>query len=276
MRSSGFQNASLLLALCYLTFAVFGALGPLGVSWSKDLAIAPAARKMAWFSVLEFDGILDKENLPDAQLAWLAQQAWNEMKVDHDSKPWKDTEITNSQAGKVPGAMIALVKDRKVYLASSQRSSLSKSEKSEKSADQKIAAFRGIAWSPLISPKPVRDALRSCLIRYEDDAHHITGGNCGEQLAAVLAFNEITDKSEKLPGSRMVAWANIKDVPRVIAPCGDVPDEDGRVSGNPGCQSFIKALEIVAIPESTKPEKFDAKFTARQPCLGLSVDGKTV
>lgn len=112
------------------------------------MATKERIQKMVWMSVIEFDNTLDETSMPNEVLAGLAKRAYGEMKTDHASKPWSDTGISNTKARDVPTTMIALVRDKRIYFASSMRSL----------TDNK----KGFAYDNLLSPHPVRQALIQC------------------------------------------------------------------------------------------------------------------
>lgn len=180
------------LAVCVLS------IGPLGIAWNKDLATRPKMGFMVWQSVLEYDETLTEDNLSNEQLAGLARDAHKEMRDDHGTKPWTGTGISNKAAGKWPSIMTAIVKDNKVYLSSSQRSC--------------TGGQAGYAYNTALSPVPVQMALYECITSSDTGSIHKSGGLCGEQMAAVIAFNEITDGSQKLPGSRVWPFNIVRDL----------------------------------------------------------------
>ncbi|KAL2039387.1 hypothetical protein N7G274_008055 [Stereocaulon virgatum] len=209
-------------------------------------------------SVIEFDQTFDETFMPDEVLAGLARKAWGEMKTDYDSKPWIVAGISNKNAGQIPTVMAAIVKDKRVCFSSSMRSC----------TNDRI----GYAYNAVLSPPAVQRALFECTLLSANGDMHRTGGNCGEQMAAVITFGDITDGSQDLDGSRVIAWINNKDGGRVIDPCGDVPGDNGLIRANAGCKTFITALKLTAVPETVRPRDLDANvhFVTDRPSLSLS------
>ncbi|KAL9632062.1 MAG: hypothetical protein Q9164_005543 [Protoblastenia rupestris] len=177
-----------LFLLCYLAVCTL-AVGPLGIEWSRDLATRPNLGFMVWNSILEFNEPLTDQNMPNDKLVGLAKMAWREMNNDHrDNKPWRNDQISNRQAGGAPTIMAAFVRENKVYLSSSVRSCRGRQ--------------MGFAYNTILAPPPVQLALYQCILASGGDTHQ-SGGNCAEQMAAVIVFNEITDGTQKLEGSRV-------------------------------------------------------------------------
>lgn len=90
-------------------------------------------------------------------------------------------------------------------------------------------------------------------------------------MAAVIAFGDITDGSEDLRGSRIIAWIEGKSGGKSIDPCGGVPDENGWVGPDVGCKTFVQALKMTPVPAGTEPRDLDANahFVTRTPCVRL-------
>lgn len=185
------------LLVSYLAVCVLS-IGPLGIAWNRELATRPGMGYMVWQSVLEYPDTLTEANLSNEQLAGLVRDAHKEMRDDHATKPWIGAGITNKNAGKPPSIMAAIVKDNKVYLSSSSRSC--------------TGGQMGYAYNTILSPPPVQLALYECITSSDPANPHKSGGNCGEQMAAVIAFNDITDGSQKLPGSRVLPLEVVRDL----------------------------------------------------------------
>ena len=188
MKATQVRVLRLFFLLSYLAVCI-SAVGPLGIQWNKDMATRDGVQKMVWMSVIDFGTEIDEKTISNEQLAGLAKKAWNEMKADFDNKPWKDSGVSNSKAGQVPTVMVALTRGTKIYFSSSMRSC----------SDDKI----GYAYSSILSPPPVQMGLYSCALLTENGDRHRTGGNCGEQMAAVLVFNDVSDGKQDLAGSRV-------------------------------------------------------------------------
>ena len=178
----------LLLILCYLVICTL-AVGDLGIAWSKEFAVRDNLGYMVWNSVLDFEEPLTKENMPDEKLAGLVKKASEEMWADHKKKPWKP-DISNKRAGEPPTMMAAFTRENKVYLSSSSPSC--------KKPQQ------GYAYNQAYAPEAVHRALYQCQVHSPGGQNHLHRGNCAEQMAAVILFNEIEDENVKqLPGSRV-------------------------------------------------------------------------
>ena len=91
-------------------------------------------------------------------------------------------------------------------------------------------------------------------------------------MAAVIAFGDVTDGSQDLAGSRVIAWMYSKTGGgKVIDPCEGVPDDAGVMRERAGCKTCIAALKMTAVPETVKPRDLNANvhFVTRRPCLRL-------
>ena len=194
----------ILLLCCFVTCILTQ--GPLGVHWNQNFATNRGSHKMAWMSVLEFNQEIDTNLISDQQLTGLARDAWNEMQADHQLRPWAAAGIGDRRAGDVPTVMVAMTRGKKVYLTSSMRSCAPRNE-----AQKNL----GYIYNPALNNGWLQQALIECqMVTTSDDAHR-TGANCGEQLAAILAFNDEEVSPKDLTGSRVSKLGSASLRPRV-------------------------------------------------------------
>ena len=174
--------------LLYLIGYIF-ALGPLGVRFNEQLALHPKIQKMVWMTVIEFEQETDKSFLSDQHLAGLVKDAFNELRADYKNTPWTGSGIIKPPEIKAPTMMVAITRGKRVYFASSSRSL----------GPDKV----GFAYSTRMVPPPVQVALYECMVSDKNAETHKSDSNCGEPTAAMLAFNDMSEGGNTLPGSRV-------------------------------------------------------------------------
>lgn len=106
----------------------------------------------------------------------------------------------------------------------------------------------------------VSKALQACQLLASDSSGHRTGGNCGENVAA-MAFCTV-DLNGSLVGAKVVTWGEVENVQSVLYPCEKHKND---LSSAPtwGCLSFTRQLGMIVIGKGTNPSaRIIPAFTA--------------